>query len=188
MYKKEQLAIFGVLLVAVIVSSLFYTAPTGMTDSTKVQGTVCAKYESLNGVIDLGCVHNTVTNIAKNVTRDYRMGRSMTGTNNTWATLMLTSGSTGPAATDTTCEATIFTTNGCGPTNGTTVASVDANVGNYSVTYKFQATGACAAIAKVCLTNNTASTSPLMASALLSSAVTLAANENLTIVYYIGET
>jgi len=186
MYKKEQLAIFGVLLVAVIVSSLFYTAPTGMTDSTKVQGTVCAKYESLNGVIDLGCMHNTVTDIAKNQTRDVRMGRTIGNT--TWSALMLTTGSTPPAATDTTCEATIFTTNGCGPTNGTTVASVDANVGNYSVTYKFQATGACAAIAKVCLTNNTASTSPLMASALLSSAVTLAANENLTIVYYVGET
>ena len=185
MYKKEKLAIFGVLLVAVIVSSLFYTAPTGMTDSTKVQGTVCAKYESLHGVMDLGCVHNTVTDIAKNQTRDVRMGRTIGNT--TWSALMLTTGSTPPAATDATCEATVFTTNGCGAVNGT-VAEVSANVANYSVTYKFQATGACAAIAKVCLSNNTVSTSPLMASALLASAVTLAANENLTIIYYVGET
>ena len=156
-------------------------------DQAKAIGGVCLYKDSLIGGQNqyLFCVHNTVTNIAKNQTRDNRMNR-VSG-NATWSSLLLTTGATAAAATDTTCEATVFTTNGCSAANGT-ISEVYESVGNYSVTNKFQASGACASIAKVCLSNHTASTSPLMASAKFATAITLAANENLTVVYYMAET
>lgn len=186
MEKKKYFAIGIPILLALF--AIYSTTPhysgLGTTEETHTIGEVCLVYESLNGVVDLGCVKNTVTNIAKNQTRNIRMGIS-TG-NTTWSSLMLTTGSTAASATDTTCEGTVFTTNGCGAANGSTT-EVYTSQGNYSVFNKFLATGACASIAKVCLSNHTASASPLMASAVLSSAVTLAANENLSVYYYVAE-
>ena len=136
----------------------------------------------------IGCIHNTVTNVLKNQTRDIRSGVvSCASINCTWNAMLLTTGSTAPAATDTTCEATVQTTNGASAVNGT-VATVTTSMGNYSITNKFTFSGTVSNLNKICIGNSTSSTTPIAASALFTSALSFVANENLTDVYYLADT
>jgi len=190
--EKRRIVTIGIAAIVLLVAVAVFlpNSNAGLMEQTTTFGRVEIYKDFLDGRqnVLIGTFSNTVTNIAKNQTRDIRMG-TITGAppNMTWASLMLTTGATAPAATDTTCEATIFTSNGCEAVNAT-VAVVTGSIGNYSITNKFEATGACDNIAKVCLSNHTDSASPLMASALISPTVSLAANENLTVIYYVAET
>ena len=162
-------------------------------DSSHPAGRVCFVADFIgNPHVDLGCVDNTVTNLAKNMTRDVRMGRDGWGLNTSgvlrnvsWTYLQPSSDTGVPAATDATCPSPI-TTNGF-VLAGATAVEVPENVGNYSVQVKWTATGAIT-VSKICLHNGTASVGPLMASAKLAAAITFAATENLTAIYYMGDT
>jgi len=125
-------------------------------------------------------IHNAVTNIWLNQTRDIRMGTQGT-VNTTIASILLSSGTTAPAATDTTCEATVLTGSGADPVNATIYLN-NTDQGSYYVQNKFLFSGS-VTVAKICLSNYTATTSPLFASGLLSAAQSYVNTENMTIIY-----
>jgi len=167
-------------------------------DSTKPQGNIYICIEKFSGK-ECHWIQNTVTNIAKNQTRDIRMGNigcsNATGSTNggsincTWGSLMLST-DIGPVnATTNTCPS-VYDSNGLSPANGT-IAVVDSTIGNYSVNVKWTAIGTTSAIYKLCISNHTATTSPLMASGFINNTVSgyiLDKDENITGYYYIAET
>lgn len=180
------MVVLGVLIAGISFGPGSVVDESGIVSASHPIGRILVTVDRLDGTSDVQYVSNTVTNIAKNQTRDTRLGGGTYGGNTTWVALMLSNGSTAAAATDTACEATVLTANGLAPANGT--ASVQNGIGNYSVQYKWTATGTQENITKVCLSNHTDTASSLMASAVLSSDVDLVSGENLTITYYITET
>lgn len=125
----------------------------------------------------VACSPNTVTGRGLNNTRDSLM---TTDTLEEWKTLTLSDGATGPAQGDAVCEATIVTGNGLASANGTLAI---ANIGNFTITKTWTASGTETGIAKVCVFNGTGN--EIMASALISPTVNMGANDNLTVTYYI---
>lgn len=176
----------GKAIALVAILAIFLTVATSLqqaslsSDSIKSVGRVCLLREAVLGNEEIGCFKNVVTNLAKNQTRDVRAGFFTNP--GAWKYLALSSSSTTPSETEVSCPSII---SGYGPVAGT-VSIVSGQVGNYSTTYKFTASGTIT-VSKVCLTNSTDTTNNLMASALISPSITLNAGENLTVTYYIAE-
>lgn len=193
---ETMVGLLTLLVVALLVFTVTPLTPTsGLQEGLETMGKICVwgDFHDKGQNIFLGCSKNTVTNIAKNETRDMRMYLNQgSQTHNAtrfgnWTVLQLSTDATPANATATTCGLPV-TGNGLDIAQGS-VSVISTTIGNYSVTYKWAATGSQASIAKVCLHNQTTPTStPLLASAVLSSIVSLETNENLTVVYYIAET
>lgn len=196
----KKILVLPILTLAIVLSAVAYKPlyQTAMTEYTKDVGGQCLYVDYLPGIhpgypnggqnIFIGCNHNTVTNVLKNQTRDIRSSVfNCTATNCTWSAMLLSTGTTAPAATDTTCEATVQTTNGASAVNAT-ISTTSLSVGNYSLSNKFSFTGAVNSLDKVCIGNSTSTTTPIAASSLFSSVLSFVNTENLTVNYYIADT
>lgn len=169
----------------------FSLTPTQVSDSMTAAGHGYLQIDRVDGTTEIHPFANTVTNIAKNQTRDVLSGLGTNAeahaqVNNTlWLWLQLSTDSSAAAATDAVCPSAI-TGNGLDVARGNSSRNT-ATVGNFSVSNRWTATGTQASIYKVCMQNWTLTNSPLMASALIPGGpYTVNANDNATIVYYVS--
>lgn len=188
---KKSIAGIGALFALVAVAFVFSlsTSPNvgdsnlGVSDEPEYQGLICLEIEKLDGTYPLGCFHNEVTNILKNMSRDVWLGSGTADV--TLDYLQLSTDGSAPSATDMTCPSPV-TTGGLGIAQGAT-AIVTTSVGNMSVYKKWTASDTVSNIQKLCLHNGSSSGGQLMASSLFT-AVTLYADENISATYYPAQT
>jgi hypothetical protein len=186
MQKKSAIGIFAILAVAVFVASAsFRQQVSSMTDTFPIHGEVCFVVERNTGTTESWCKHNTVTNLARNQTRDVEMNRSYTGYtgNTTWQNLTLSTDTSAPAVTDST-PAAVVTGNGFASVNGDAFVENTTAAGCEYIYHKFTAT-ASQSINKVYLTNNTLAMADQCLNSPCSTATTLNTNENMTVYYNI---
>jgi len=161
--------------VALLLAATIYTPLSAPHDSLKEIG-VIEIYK--NGKL-IERVHNTITNLGKNHTAKVLAG--ITTTNIPVNVLALSTDTTSPTGSETTCPSEI-TGNGLASATGTTAM---VGTGNYSISHTWTATGTQTGISKVCV--KTAG-GDLFATALLSTSVNLESGDNLTVTYYIAAT
>lgn len=194
--KKQAITSMALCIVAFAISAMYpsyfdggsLSASDSMHYSNPIKVEVCWSPNSEFNPIKDGEVHcqetwteNTITNVGLNHTAYVWSGiLGSGGLNVTYMELSTDSGA--PSIDDAACPSPVTG-------NGLDIDSAPATmigIGNYSLTHKWTASGTQAGIAKICLSNDSASAGALMASALLTPATGLGSGDNLSITYYVA--